>query len=312
MQEFLPEGKRIDSPENRSYLSSPESLRAAKRNGVILEAKALLCDSGHNLNVDLGCMKGRVPREEGAIGIKEGTVRDIAILSRVGRPVCFTVTDIVTEDERCRAVLSRANAQRRCLDEYISALREGDVIPARITHLEPFGAFCDIGCGVIALMPIDSISVSRIEHPDERFAVGMDIFAVIRSRVGSRITLSHKELLGTWAQNAERFRIGETVTGIVRSVENYGAFVELAPNLAGLAELRDDLRPGQRVSVYIKNILPRRMKVKLIVIGILGDSQPVTAPDYYLTEGHIERFVYSPEECERYVFTDFSSGENSP
>lgn len=306
MQAYDPEGRRINRAENRAYLSSAESLIQAKNSGVILEAKATLCDSGHNLSVDLGCMKGLIPREEGAVGIREGTVRDIAILSRVGYPVCFTVTGL-TEDDRGEpcALLSRAEAQRRCIDRRLRALRPGDIIPARVTHLEPFGAFCDIGCGVVALMPIDAISVSRIEHPDERFAVGMDIYAVIKSKVGTRITLSHKELLGTWRENAARFMIGETVTGVIRSVENYGAFVELTPNLAGLAELRDDLRVGQRVSVYIKNIIAAKMKVKLIIIDTLREAPHLQPPAYFLTEGHLGRFVYSPEECEKRIVTEF-------
>ena len=306
MQAFYPEGRRIDRAQNRAYLSGADSLLEAKNTGAILEARATLCDSAHNLSVDLGCMKGIIPREEGAVGIREGTVRDIAILSRVGYPVCFTVTGIVASPGAPYALLSRAAAQRRCIEHSILTLRPGDILPVRVTHLEPFGAFCDVGCGVVALMPIDAISVSRIEHPDDRFTVGMDLYAVVKSRVGTRITLSHKELLGTWQENASRFMIGETVTGIVRSVENYGAFVELTPNLAGLAELRGDLRVGQRVSVYIKNIIPQKMKVKLIVIDTLGMTDAVEPPQYYLTEGHIDRFVYSPDACEKLICTDFT------
>ena len=305
MTDYYPEGRRIDTAENIAYLSSEEGLYSAMERGVILEAAATLCDSRHNLSVNLGCMKGIIPREDGAIGIREGTVRDIAILSRVGRPVCFTVEDIITEDGMKTAVLSRERAQRMCAEDYLSRLIPGDIIPARVTHLEPFGAFCDIGCGVIALMPIDTISVSRIEHPDERFSVGMDIYAVVKSKVGTRITLSHKELLGTWSENAERFGVGETVTGVVRSIENYGAFVELTPNLAGLSELRDGLRIGRRVSVYIKNIIPDRMKVKLTVIDELGDLPDRQPPEYFITKGHIDRFVYSPEGCVRVIETDF-------
>lgn len=305
MQAYLPEGKRYRQPENTAYLSSADGLYEAKAGGVILEARAALCDSAHQLWVDLGCMKGMIPREEGAVGIREGTVRDIAILSRVGCPVCFTVTDIIGGGEPY-ALLSRADAQRRCIERYIAYLTPGDVIPARVTHLEPFGAFCDIGCGVAALMPIDTISVSRIEHPDERFTVGMDIRAVVKSKVGSRITLSHKELLGTWEENAARFSPGETVTGIVRSVENYGAFVELTPNLAGLAELRDGLRTGQKVSVYIKSIIPQKMKVKLIVIAVLSDCIEMQPPEYFITAGRLDRFVYSPEDSSRMIATDFS------
>lgn len=306
MTEYLPEGKRILTARNAGFLSSPQNLREAMERGEILEARAVLCDSEHNLSVDLGCMRGFVPREEGAVGIREGTVRDIAVISRVGRAISFMVNDIVTDAEGKEiAILSRARAQHRCIAEYVEHLCAGDIIPARVTHLEPFGAFCDIGCGVVALMPIDTISVSRIEHPDERFTVGMDIRAVIKSRVGTRITLSHKELLGTWEENAACFAVGETVAGIVRSVENYGAFVELAPNLAGLAELRDNLHVGCAASVYIKSIIPRRMKVKLIIIDTFDAPPAITPPRYYLKEGHIDRFVYSPADCDKYICTDF-------
>lgn len=308
MTEYLPEGKRIDTAYNAGFLSSPQALREAMERGVILEGQAVLCDSEHNLSVDLGCMRGFVPRAEGAVGIREGTVRDIAVISRVGRAISFMVDDIVTDAEGKEiAILSRARAQRRCITEYVEKLTAGDIIPARVTHLEPFGAFCDIGCGVVALMPIDTISVSRIEHPDERFTVGMDILAVIKSRVGTRITLSHKELLGTWEENAAGFAVGETVAGIVRSVENYGAFVELAPNLAGLAELRDNLRVGCAASVYIKSIIPQRMKVKLILIDTFDRAPAIAPPRYFISEGHIDRFVYSPAGCDKYICTDFSA-----
>ena len=54
------------------------------------------------------------------------------------------------------------------------------------------------------------------------------------------------------------FSDGETVSGIIRSVESYGVFVELAPNLAGLAEYRNDVYPGQTAAVYIKSIIPEQ------------------------------------------------------
>lgn len=305
MTSFLPEGKRMDTADNLAALSSYDSLYTAMEHGDILEARAVLCDHEHNLKVDLPCMRGVIPREEGALGIREGSVRDIAVISRVGRPVCFVVKEINRTEDGMTAVLSRADAQQKCADSYLSTLCAGDVIPARVTHLEPFGAFCDIGCGLVALMPIDAISVSRIEHPDERFTVGMDIFAVIKSITDNRVTLSHKELLGTWEENAARFEIGETVTGVIRSIENYGAFVELSPNLAGLAELRDHLRVGDTAAVYIKSILPQKMKIKLIVIDSFSEDHVPAPPDYFITEGHIDRFIYSPPECGRVIESTF-------
>ena len=306
MTGYLPEVKLLYSNDNKRTLSSLSNIIEAKESSKILEAKAVLCDNAHNLIVDLGVMKGIIPREEGAVGIKEGTVRDIAVISRVNRAVCFVVTDVIKDENgEDVAMLSRAKAQRKCIENYVNTLTVGDVIPARITHLEAFGAFADIGCGVVALMPIDAISISRIEHPRERFTVGMDIKAVIKSIENGRISLSHKELLGTWEENASNFNAGETVTGIVRSVENYGAFIELTPNLAGLAELKDGVKVGDKASVYIKSIIKPKMKIKLIIIDTFTCDDTVQKPVYYYKNDHIDEFVYSPVQCEKFIATKF-------
>ena len=132
------------------------------------------------------------------------------------------------------------------MDFFLEHLRPGSVVTAVVTHLESFGAFLDIGCGIVAMLPIEHISVSRISHPKERFRPGQKILAAVRSidREKRRITMTHKELLGTWMENASWFHPGETVRGEVRSVKEYGSFIELAPNLSGLADAREDLRPG--------------------------------------------------------------------
>lgn len=294
-------------PEDHAATVSISALNDACRDGKILEGRALICDGNHNLLVDLGCIKGFIPREECAIGIREGAVRDIAIISRVNRPVCFIVTGFEKKaDGTVTAVLSRRAAQERCMEEKIAKLAPGDVIDARVTHLESFGAFADIGCGVVALLPIDAISVSRIDHPRERFTVGMDIRAVIKSVENGRITLSHKELLGTWEENVAMFSSGETVAGIIRSVEPYGVFVELSPNLAGLAEIKEDAFPGQQASVYIKSILPARMKVKLVIIDTFDIAYRPKPPKYFFNGAKIERFVYSPPGSEKEIITDFT------
>lgn len=305
--QFLPEGYLIETLENRAALQSPATLAEALRDQKILESQALLCDNSHNLIVNLSCMKGVIPREEGALGIREGTVRDIAILSRVNRPVCFVVQDIIKgSDGEPLALLSRRAAQEMCMAGWINNLVPGDVISARVTHIESFGVFADIGCGISSLLPIDSISVSRIDHPRERFSIGMDIRAVVKATENGRITLTHKELLGSWEQNASRFQAGETVGGIIRSIESYGVFVELAPNLAGLAELKENVFPGQQASVFIKSVLPPRMKIKLIIIETFDSEHRRPAPPEYFYKGdHMEEFVYSPLSSEKIVSTKF-------
>ena len=303
----------IDTAENRAALRSQSSLAEAMRLHQLLEARAAVCDSTHNLIVDLGCMKGIIPREEGALGIAEGTVKDIAMISRVNKPVSFFVTGFTTANGRPYAMLSRRLAQEECRHDYLASLCPGDVIDARVTHLEPFGAFADIGCGIPSLIPIDAISVSRIDHPRERFSPGMDIRAVVRSiDTEGRICISHKELLGTWEENAALFTPGETVAGVVRSVEDYGIFVELTPNLAGLAEPKDGVVPGQQASVYIKSLLPEKMKIKLIVIDTFRYDYSPAAPEYFFNGSHMERFTYSPECSPRKIETVFSEPGAQP
>ena len=199
---YLPEGVCSNGLFTKRALTTKD-LEEALQKSEILEAIAVSCDLEHNLHVNLGCMKGIIPHNEGAIGIAEGTTRDIAIISRVGKSVCFVIDGFTTDGNGEKiAILSRKKAQEKCIFEYISTLRPGDVITAKVTHIETFGAFCDIGCGIAALMPIDTVSVSRILTPKDRFRCGDEIKAVIKSVSDGKITLSQKELLGTWEENA--------------------------------------------------------------------------------------------------------------
>lgn len=307
MKEYYPEGVLLNTEENKKYMTSEAALLLAKTTEQILEAKVIMCDADHNLIVDLGAMRGIIPRDEGAIGIKEGKTRDIALISRVGRAVSFIITDFnVDQNGKKIAYLSRKFAQEKCMQYILSNIDIGDIIDARITHLENFGAFCDIGCGNIALLPIDAISVSRISHPKDRFLVGDSIKAIIKSiDEENKITLSHKELLGTWSENAKLFSQGQTISAVVRSIENYGIFVELTPNLAGLAEPKENISVGQTVSVFIKSIIPEKMKIKLIIIDNF-DTPYDNSYNYFYKKEHIDEFLYSPPECLKQICTYFN------
>lgn len=303
--------------ENSEAMASQAALERAMVQGKILESVAVLCDSRLSLHVDLGCMEGIIPREE-AVWCRPGEeIKDIAVITRVGKTVCFKVVGFEREGEVTRAVLSRRAAQRECAVNYLAGLTPGDIIPARVTHLEPFGAFVDIGCGMPSLLSVDCISVSRISHPRDRFSGGMFIPVVVKQidRANDRIFVSHRELLGTWEENAARFEAGQTVAGIIRSIESYGIFVELAPNLAGLAELTDrrapslDLTVGRSAAVYIKSIIPERMKVKLVLIDTYSSVPNTAPPRYYIDAAevtHIDRWRYSPATAPRVIETVFS------
>ena len=297
MNGFVPEGGLLNTPENRALLDSRAGLENALESGTVAEARAKLCDR-RGLIFDLNGIPGIMPREEAQLPAEGESTREIAVITRVGKPCAFTVDALERVHGEPTALLSRKRAQEKCLADYLDLLEEGDVLPARVTHFEPFGAFCDIGCGIVSLLSIDHISVSRISHPSDRFSLGESIFCAVRGRdevrLGSRgrIALTHKELLGTWRENAAAFSPGQTVVGVVRSLESYGIFVELAPNLAGLAEWKEGVLPGEAASVYIKSILPEKRKVKLVLIDSFPAEKGQIPTRYFITRGNVRDFAY--------------------
>ena len=314
-ERYAIEGQRINTARNAELTSTTEGLERAMIQDEILEAIALVCSSDMSITVDLGSMKGVIPKSEAALPGENSEIKDIAVITRVGKPVCFKVLSITKDsDGNPYAILSRRAAQLECMRNYIMKLTPGDIIPARITHMEHFGAFVDVGCGVVSLLSIDSISVSRISHPSDRFEIGETIYTVVKSidRDTGRMYVTHKELLGTWSENAASFSIGTTVTGIVRSIESYGVFVELAPNLAGLAEYSEGVVAGSGASVYIKNILPEKMKIKLVLIDTFP-LPPKMIRRYYIDQrtcDRLEYWRYSPAACPRVVESNFGTVYN--
>ena len=310
MNQYKPEGMRYSDAKNYEYISSLDGLRQAHARQAIVEAPVLMCDHDLNLTVEF-ChgIKGIIPKNEVVLSAGE-SIKDIAILTRVGKFVCFKILGF-KEDPRgtVTPILSRKEAQRECIERYIGTLVPGDIIPSRVTHVENFGAFVDIGCGVTSLLSIDSISISRIAHPSVRVRTGDFIYTVVKGRDElGRIYVSERELLGSWEENAALFNVGETVTGTVRSVESYGVFVELKPNLAGLAEYRDDVKAGQCAAVYIKSIIPEKMKIKLIIIDTHDGKREREPLDYFIDvekTSHIDSWRYSPSACKRTVESIF-------
>ena len=119
MNGFYPEGWQREDTKEREF--TKQLLEEAKLSSQVLEAPVLMCDAYHNLLVDLKVIKGIIPRSEGAVGIAEGVTRDIALISRVGKNVCFTVEDIsLDQNGKPYARLSRKRAQELCRDYIIN------------------------------------------------------------------------------------------------------------------------------------------------------------------------------------------------
>ena len=116
-------------PENKLYppegLRPPssftlQSLREAMEQNTVLEDRVLRCDAGHNLLLSLGGIQARIPREEVLSPWISGAQRDIAVLSRVGKPACFLVTALRADEKGApTALLSRRAVQERAMDFFL-------------------------------------------------------------------------------------------------------------------------------------------------------------------------------------------------
>ncbi len=149
--------------------------------------------------------------------------------------------------------------------------KPGEILEGTVKNIKPFGAFVEMNNGVIGLLHIEDISVSRIKSPEERFSIGQNIKVMIKSvdKDLNRVDLTHKELLGTWEENVTSYKEGEKVQGTVKEVEKQknGIFIELKPNLVGLAEYKEGYEYGQKVDVYIKKIVKDKKKIKLLIVS---------------------------------------------
>jgi small subunit ribosomal protein S1 len=188
----------------------------------------------------------------------------------VGQRLQFRITKI--EGGGRNVVLSR----RQLLEEEAAAqgaatwagLREGAVVSGSVTSVRDFGAFVDIG-GIDGLIHVSEISYARVDDPAAVLQVGQQVTArVVKIEPGSadkpgRVGLSLRALeADPWSTVRDRFPVGTAVTGTVRRVEQFGAFVELAPGLDGLVHVS-------------KLVLDRRVSHPRQVVSV-GDAVEVT------------------------------------
>ena len=288
-------------------------LKKAIDDGTIIEGVVTKCDSKLNVEVKIEPnIVGSIAPDEFEYSLNDKPLKSIAVISKVGKKIKFKIKSLSKDAESglYRAILSRREAQIDCYENYISKLKLGQVIDARVTYVEKYGAFCDIGCGFVALLPVENICIPRISNPSRDLRYMGNLKVIVKNIDESgRITLTHKELLGTWEEEVAKFQEGDTVPGIVRIIEDYGVFVELTSNLVGLADVYPDVAPGDSVSVYIKAIIPEKMKIKLLIIS---KNEKIFKPihyDYKLPEsGFLFDWVYSPacsdRKFETHIVTD--------
>lgn len=151
----------------------------------------------------------------------------------------------------------------------IENINKGEIVKGTVRNIQPYGAFIRTDDGVDGLLYIEDISVARIKTPAERLKVGQKIDVVIKDidKQKNRVYFSYKEMLGTWEDNIKDIQEKTIIQGTVRETEKNrrGIFIEIKPNLIGMAEYKEGLQYGQKVDVYVKKIVKEKKKVKLII-----------------------------------------------
>lgn len=160
----------------------------------------------------------------------------------------------------------------------MASLQPGQVIEGTVQRLTPFGAFVDIG-GVDGLVHVSEIAWSHVAHPADVVSEGQKVNVKVLKVDPSigKISLSIKAAQpGPWESAAGQFQTGEIVTGVVKRLVSFGAFVEIAPGVEGLVHIsqiahrhiatpHEVLKEGQEVQAKILDFNPAEKRVSLSI-----------------------------------------------
>ena len=260
----------------------PAELEQALAHGIAVEGVVTGENKG-GFDVQIGSVVTFCPGSQ--IDLRRGERR--AAAEYVGRRLRFRVTRIDAGGRNVvvsRRALLEEEASKQAAETW-KRLNVGAIVSGTVTSLRDFGAFVDLG-GVEGLIHVTELGYGRVGHPSEVLSEGQVVEAqVIKIDVpehtGGRgeVGLSLKALAADpWDTVAAKFPVGTTVRGVVRRLEGFGAFVEIAPGLDGLVHVskmvlgrrishpRQAVSPGDEVEVTILAVDPQQRRVSLSMI----------------------------------------------
>ncbi|CAM3777100.1 30S ribosomal protein S1 [Cohnella lubricantis] len=197
-----------------------------------------------------------------------------------GRTLRVKVKEIDRENNK--VILSQKDVLEAEYEEQkqkiMAALEPGQVIEGTVQRLTPFGAFVDIG-GVDGLVHVSEIAWSHVAHPADVVSEGQQVKVKVLKVDPSigKISLSIKAAQpGPWEAAAGQFHTGEIVSGVVKRLVSFGAFVEIAPGVEGLVHIsqiahrhiatpHEVLKEGQEVQAKILDFNPAEKRVSLSI-----------------------------------------------
>lgn len=217
-------------------------------------------------------IKSIMPREEVSSVVNEenGLVEEKHVLNKVGKVIPVCIKEVIQNaDGSIELILSKKILELKVRKWMYMHLKPGVKLRGTVVNLLDYGAFVDVGGGVTGLIKLRDISDSMIKSPDEVLRVGQKINVIVKKydRDTGKIELSYKEQLGTFEQNVKNIKEGDIIEGTVKNRIKTGIFIELKPNLVGMAEHVNGVEYGQKVLVSVKKISYEKKKIKLIIIG---------------------------------------------
>ena len=270
----------------------PGELEQAQAHGIAVEGLVTGENKG-GFDVQIGAVRAFCPASQ--IDRRRG---DAA--AYIGQRLRFRVTRIDAGGRNIvvsrRALLEEEAAQQAATTW--ERIQVGAVLPGRVSSVQDYGAFVDLG-EVEGLIHVSEIGYGRVAHPSDVLqpgqAVEVKVLKVEPAAEGGRgrVALSLRALeADPWTTARERFPVGATVPGIVRRLENFGAFVEIAPGLDGLVHVsklvldrrvshpRQVVNAGDRVEVAVLAVDEKQRRVSLSMVEQArsqSDTQEATA-----------------------------------
>ena len=162
----------------------------------------------------------------------------------------------------------------KLMDELVA----GDIVEGTVARLTNFGAFVDLG-GVDGLVHISQIAHEHVKNPGDVLAIGQSVKVKILSidKENGRVSLSIKDTLaGPWDAIAEKAPIGAVLTGVVKRLTSFGAFVEVFPGVEGLVHIsqishqhiatpHEVLQEGQEIQVKVLDAKEDEQRLSLSI-----------------------------------------------
>jgi len=307
MRPYSPEFFEQKQHEPLTYAQVVEAIN----NKEIIEVKVTKCNVHNDLTLNIGNnIIGVVKFENIEYHPDNSPLKAVSATTKVGKHIKVIPLSIEEKNGTYVVECSRRESQKMCYENYVSTLKPGDVIDAYFVKATSYGVFCDIGCGIIAFLYTNNISVTHTVDTVAEFRNISKMKVVIKSIDSNyKIELTHKELLGTWEEEVSNIEEGDVVSGTVLSIEEYGVFIRISQNLSGLADRNYDfdLNVGDTVSVRILKIIDKNMKIKLNIISKIDSKEYNNRYNfvYRNVPEHIDKWVYNTPASTKKVETIF-------